>query len=540
MKIGRNQLCPCGSGKKYKKCHGGIYALQLKPVVPQAQVQRFYEQFLAKEQMRKEQQGLGRPILSTKLNDRRVIVVGDKIFHSTKWKTFPDFLSDYLKHLLTPAWGNAEIAKPLAERHQIMQWYDAYCRYQERSILKPGEVSAGQITGLVACYLGLAYSLYLLQHNIELQARLLGRLLDPGNFQGAYYELIVANTLLRAGFKLTLEDETDGASKHCEFAAVSQSTGRKFWVEAKMRSVVGLLGRTNADGTSDPNPISHLNTHLNLALAKPANDTRLIFVDLNCEEDNKDADKPVWYEKAVRALEGYEKRHANAEAYVIVTNLPFHRTLNECVPIAALPFGLNMADFNRPGNYRLSVAWKLKQKHIDAYRICETLEQYASFPATFDGSLPSETFGRDKSRVVIGETYVFDDDRGGVVGTVTGAIVLEDKREVVVTFGATDGRTYMHRMPISEDALRDYKAHPETYFGRIQLTGRTYKTVYELFEFLMETYTKSTREFLFTEVQKIPEPGGFDHMTTEELAAVYCERMAGAMDQSSRRNKVTV
>ncbi|MCH8110290.1 MAG: SEC-C domain-containing protein [Chloroflexi bacterium] len=22
-KVGRNQRCPCGSGKKYKKCHGG-------------------------------------------------------------------------------------------------------------------------------------------------------------------------------------------------------------------------------------------------------------------------------------------------------------------------------------------------------------------------------------------------------------------------------------------------------------------------------------------------------------------------------------
>jgi preprotein translocase subunit SecA len=21
-KVGRNELCPCGSGKKYKKCHG--------------------------------------------------------------------------------------------------------------------------------------------------------------------------------------------------------------------------------------------------------------------------------------------------------------------------------------------------------------------------------------------------------------------------------------------------------------------------------------------------------------------------------------
>jgi uncharacterized protein YecA (UPF0149 family) len=23
VKVGRNDPCPCGSGKKYKKCHGG-------------------------------------------------------------------------------------------------------------------------------------------------------------------------------------------------------------------------------------------------------------------------------------------------------------------------------------------------------------------------------------------------------------------------------------------------------------------------------------------------------------------------------------
>ena len=25
-KVGRNDLCPCGSGKKYKKCHGANVA----------------------------------------------------------------------------------------------------------------------------------------------------------------------------------------------------------------------------------------------------------------------------------------------------------------------------------------------------------------------------------------------------------------------------------------------------------------------------------------------------------------------------------
>jgi hypothetical protein len=60
---------------------------------------------------------------------------------------------------------------------------------------------------------------------MSLQARLDGRLLDFGNFQWAYYELIVANILIRSGFTLTLEDETVGDAKHCEFAAISQKTG---------------------------------------------------------------------------------------------------------------------------------------------------------------------------------------------------------------------------------------------------------------------------------------------------------------------------
>jgi hypothetical protein len=37
--------------------------------------------------------------------------------------------------------------------------------------------------------------------------------LDFGNFQWAYYELIVANILIRSGFTLTLEDETVGDAK---------------------------------------------------------------------------------------------------------------------------------------------------------------------------------------------------------------------------------------------------------------------------------------------------------------------------------------
>jgi hypothetical protein len=270
-------------------------------------MRRFFERHRADERIREEQQGLGRPIISVKANDHQIVAVGNVVHFSRTWKTFPDFLADYIKGVLDPVWGNAELAKPFADRHPVMQWYDTYCRYQQATIKTPGLPVQAIVTGIVACYLGLAYNLYLLAHNGELQKRLIERLKVPDQFQGAYYELIVANLLIRAGFELELEDEADGTSKHCEFSARSRRTGKKYWVEAKMRSVVGQLGKTAADGTTSTNPLGRLIPQLNDAFKKPAADERLIFIDLNAEMTANPEGKPLWIEAAARRLERYEK-----------------------------------------------------------------------------------------------------------------------------------------------------------------------------------------------------------------------------------------
>ena len=63
-----------------------------------------------------------------------------------------------------------------------MQWAHAYAAYQKATIKTPGEVTSAAMTGVVACFLGTAYALYLLDHNVELQDRLLNRLKNVGNF----------------------------------------------------------------------------------------------------------------------------------------------------------------------------------------------------------------------------------------------------------------------------------------------------------------------------------------------------------------------
>jgi len=259
-KLGRNDPCPCGSGKKYKRCCGDPLSVRASDP-PNSE--SHYEHFRADELIRQQQQGLGRPIIATKTGDQRLVVVGDSLYHSPKWKTFPDFLSDYLKMVLDREWGNSEIKKPLHNRHTILQWYDEYCAYQRRYLYSSGAIISSPMTGVVYCYIGLAYSLYLLKHNVELQDLLIHRLKNQANFQGAYYELIVANSLIRAGFDLVLEDETNSTTKHCEFAAISKKTGKRYWVEAKMRAVTGLLGKTEKDGTKKVDPTSELVKHLN-------------------------------------------------------------------------------------------------------------------------------------------------------------------------------------------------------------------------------------------------------------------------------------
>lgn len=203
--------------------------------------------------------------------------------------------------------GN-EINKHLSERHTIFQWYEEYCHFQKKHNSQPGEIKSASATGGVYCYLGLAYSLFLLQNNVHLQEIMIRRLKNPGTFQGAYYELIIINCLIRAGFyNIIFEDETDQTSKHCEFSAISKLTGKKYYIEAKARSVVGFFSKTKNDGTSMRKPTSHILSHLKVALNKPSKGERLIFIELNAEPD-KLGDKPEWVEYAAKILEAYESR----------------------------------------------------------------------------------------------------------------------------------------------------------------------------------------------------------------------------------------
>ncbi len=429
-----------------------------------------------------EQQGKGRPVVSATFGDLRFVAAGSTFYHSKSWKTFSDFLQSYIKLKLGSDWGNQELAKPLAQRHMLLQWYDELCRQQMDYVSGPGVVYSMPMTGAAVCYVGLAYNLYLLEHNVELQERYLARIRNFENFQGAYYELVVAGILIRTGFRLELEDETDRQTKHCEFSAVSITTGRKYWVEAKMRSVEGQFGKGAVDSVAiaKADPTTRLSIHVSEALKKPAPDERLIFVDLNAEVENV-AGTPGWLKQARRRLDARERDlNEGQKAYVFVTNLAFHRYISGQSPgRQALAYGLGIPDFGKPGDKTLIQMYHEKQKHLDAHEIMSALREYPVFPDTFDGSLVSDS--SDKN-IKIGETNRFPDvgDPPGTIGTVTDAIVIEEQK--------------------IDDP-------------------------FELFEWMHETHRKSTKEMLLEFLKGASDIDLLKDLSQQDLALIYCERV---------------
>jgi hypothetical protein len=131
-----------------------------------------------------------------------------------------------------------------------------------------------------------------------------------------------------------------------------------FQTPSKMRGVVGLLGKTVYDSTKGPDPASALVKHLNAAFAKPAADERLIFIDVNTDPDPdlRSGAIPKWVKKTEKRLEWYERRQLQEgqSAYVIITNMYFHRALQSDQPSQAiLAHGLGN-DFWLAGPRRVS------------------------------------------------------------------------------------------------------------------------------------------------------------------------------------------
>lgn len=534
-KIGRNDPCPCGSGRKYKHCHGkpsNTPPLRRTPKELEEAGRLLLERAKAQEKQREQQQGFGRAIISTELNGTRFVAIGKRLMWSDKWKTVPDFLGNYLRSTLTPKWGNAELAKPFEQRHPILVWYDHVCRLQKETITEPGKVAYAPITGAADAWFRLAYDLYSLEHNAELQQKLLRRLKNPEMFLGARYETFVAGAMIRAGFDIEFEDEDDRSSTHVEFTATCRKSGRKYSVEAKQKKV------------TDENERFRLGRLLQKALKKSAKHPRIVFIGIGYldAQDAGDGLMPERFAKALADMRRFEGRSLNGQplppAYLFVTNRPHDLDLEgKHIRTTILAEGFQILWFKFDAAFpSLRAAHQARKEHADMHQLLESMRIHSEIPTTFDGTPPELAFAGQTQRLIIGETYLVPDAKGVErPGKLTSATVNEAESKAYVAHLLDNGEAVIGTVPLTPEELAAYRRHPDTFFGVEMKATRKAETPLEFFDFIMDGYRDTPKERLLEFMADNPDIEELKTMSKEDLTEIYAERCTWSVMRQSEK-----
>jgi hypothetical protein len=519
---GRNEPCPCGSGKKYKRCHGALRAPPKSILDPESA--KFIQRELARAEARRieteRQHGLGRPPVTFEHKGYRLVAVGSELLWSKSWKTFPDFLMDYYKRCLGETWWKEQVARAPEERHALYRDYVLTCEYQRKTIPSPGEVADAPATGAVLSVLWLAYGLYLLQHNVQIQERLLQRLRSDDSVQtyGALYEVFVAATMVYCGFELRLENEGDGNTTHCEFTATSKASGKSYSVEAKVCDPGNLGADRNGDRA--------LRRQLARALRKKASHPRLVFIDLNVTGPDAGADAAEWLMSRARVLRRQERALPHAPpAVVFLTAYPYRYLLESVnVPRLCITEGFKIPHLKFDAVFTSLRAYgDFREEYGAVNRIMNTFCKM-QIPVTLDGQPPARAFGSGNRRVLIGERYELPGQDGRIlVGELTHGIVMEQEKRVMGVFNV-EGLDYVTgSMPITDEELAAYRESPETFFGVKQEQSKRANEPIEFYEWALACYRLTPKERLLEFLAGHPDVERLKDLPQLELAKIYSE-----------------
>lgn len=530
-KPGRNERCPCGSGRKFKRCHGSPnvnYEEMISRGADEAQRRAEINRI-----QQRRQQGLGRPIIAAQTDGKRNVAVGHRLFQGS-WATFHDFLYSYILDVLGHDWFDAQARPEHNERHPVIQWHERLLLASKAANLAPGETRQTLMTGAISAFLTLAYDLYTLEHNSvqtrspELRESLINRLKRQDQFIGVRYEIRVAAMLLRAGFELEWEDETDRRTTHVEYTATYPRTGKAFGVECKIR---------NQDAAKLAN--QHLGKFAGLvsdALKKATPHDRLIFVDLNTHAYPYVPGGPHdWRTIGVNTLRKFEVQPNAATlppAVVFITNYPDHHHLDTHVPDAgAVVEGFKIDDFRTGQLLTLPQKIEMRVRNPEIEALVASIQEHIDLPPTFEGEIP----GLPSNRLLIGHRYQMDD---GVIGTLEDAFVMDDNGMVALAIERDEGGRAIYTDQLSPEEFVAWKRYPETFFGQIRQKPGPISDPMELYDSLKAVYVSTPKEKL---LQFMGDHGErFAALTQPQLLDVYLQGMVNSVIERAGAQEVPV
>jgi hypothetical protein len=258
-------------------------------------------------------------------------------------KYFTDVLLHFIPSIFGREWFEDECTKPRGQRHPAMELRYRAMTYMNKQEKTSEGIYISPITGPMAGYFCFAYDLWVVSDTARLDKRLLERLKNRDQFQGARHELFAEATCIRAGFDIERENESDGSTRHAEFTATQRSTKQKVSVEAKSKHRPGILGQPGLREREGLHkmPIGNL---LNDALAKRAPHPLVVFLDLNLPW--KSAARRLSMQEPHpyihRTMDRMRKRNGGKDPIplLVITNHPEHYSEDE--EIATSPQLLSM------------------------------------------------------------------------------------------------------------------------------------------------------------------------------------------------------
>lgn len=279
-------------------------------------------------QMSKELQSprlTSRPQIQTMLGDQKVRAVRDSIHFRPQDESFQDFQVNLLLWTLGKPWYDAEMSKALDERHIILRWRHERCEVL-KAHQKPGHDTqkpvTAPMTGNVKALQVLADDIYQLEHALKTPRKILDRLRDQRQFQGARNEITVASIFARCGFDIHFID--DDTKRNPEF--ITEKGAERIAVEAKSRHRPGVLEERGVMN-ENPAPAKIKELYENALQQNPGEMPFIVFVDVNLAPTPTIPlpEKP-WVNEARKCFDDRreEGKATDPDTGLILTNFGWH------------------------------------------------------------------------------------------------------------------------------------------------------------------------------------------------------------------------
>lgn len=296
-KIGRNNPCPCGSGKKYKKCHllsgGSLKTSIIKKLKSTPELERIRQELemqMIERRKKLVQAGVFIDFVTpTHFRGNKVWALSSRLYpRRPKKETFHEFIIYVLKEELGRDWWIKQMESPEDKQHFIYRCFIKHYDWQDKNKIPENRYGEGWRAipdGYSRALISLAFDVCSLIHAVHLPEIFLKKLRNYIEYQSVRYEIAVAALFARMGYKIKfLDEEFVGQKtqpKHSEFIATNPGTGEEIAVEVKSKEREGVLHKEGEFNKEKEFRSSVAKLYRHALKQKPHGKPFIIFIDMN-------------------------------------------------------------------------------------------------------------------------------------------------------------------------------------------------------------------------------------------------------------------